>query len=262
MFHKKVLFMIAPCIVLCLTACKSDKTSKPAASPQPITKPAADNEPNKPKLSENAKQPVVSKNPNELRVEHRDGGVFIVNSAQKGKIIHADGGVVLVLEEKPSPTLPDSSADALPDIPTAKPAVKPDPNADLGEKIKDYFFAMDNLQAGPVGVKPRKFAEKLLGNMARNNNEDLEKLKSGMDDIKSKMLKMDPPEPCKDYHSLSIELLEGSMEMLDTLKEAVKSSDKDQLNGLVSKAGILKSKTKKLEKLRKAIENKYLNNKR
>ncbi len=239
-----------------LVACNKNpsiENAPKATDPNPVVT----TKPQKPKtvLPTDNNASNTKKNPNELRVEHRDGGIFIVNNAQKGKIVHSDGGVLLVLEEKPSKEEPSEPEPTVPH--KTIPVTKSDPNAGMADKIKDYFFVMDNFQAGPVGVKPRKFAEKLLANMAKNNNEDLDNLMSGMKDIRTKMKAIEPPEPCVDYHRLSIELLDGSMSMMDDLASAVKSNNKDQLNALVTKATLLKAKTKKLEKLRAAIEKRF-----
>lgn len=256
MFSRNSLLAIAVFVMLVPTGCKTEPPPTEKTPTRPEQKLAVDKV-QEPKSTEEKKtairQPSVGKDPTELRVEHRDGGVFIVNSAQKGKIIHSDGGVILVLEEKPSRQPEDTEQQAIePD--DTKPAPKLNPKADLSERIKDYFFAMDTLQVGPVGVKPKEFAEKLLGNMAKNNTEDLDKLVSSMKDIRKKMMAIDTPEPCRDHHNLSIELLEDSTEMMNDMAEAVKFGKKDQLNGLVSRATSLKAKTKKLERLREAIE--------
>jgi len=188
-----------------------------------------------------------------LRIEGSDGQVLITNNVPKGKIIRSDGGVLIVAEGQPGEEV---DSEAKPE----KVETKPEPGKATNDeqiKVRDYFRQIDLLQAGPIGVKPRQFADGLLGDVAKGDYSGFDRLVEDLKAIRVKAEAIIPPQACRQYHQDTLSATDDSLEILENMAVALKSKEMEKLNSLVQKSGAVQKKTKKIEALRKKIEEKY-----
>jgi hypothetical protein len=239
-------------ILVFLAGCKS-KPDQPPPAPAPDAGPvvAAPVAPDKLAVQP---APAPETDPAELRIEHRDGGVFIVNKAGKGQIIQTDGGVLLTLQQEPGEEPP-----VTPPVAQAAPGKTPPPSGtdDIRGQVQAYLFKMDTLQAGPAGVKPQQFANSIVGNVSKGKLGDFDKLIDDLESVEDKMAAIDPPAPCLEFHKASSAMLDESQEILGEMRDMLKSKQLEKLETLVSRANKLQKQAQKLEKMRAGLQQSY-----
>jgi hypothetical protein len=195
--------------------------------------------------------------PGQLRVEHREGGIFITNDAPKdGAITEKDGQIWIAAKGQPQPE-PDVAPAGSPAGPASAVQPKAPSGVDVRQQVLAYLNQVDALQTGPLGINPRKFSESMAMGIANGKLDDFDKLIEDVDGVEEQLSALDPPDPCQQLHVKLVEVTKESREMLAEIRESLTHRNTTRLQLINTRAQALQAKIQVVEGLQEQIRRQY-----
>ena len=163
---------------------------------------------------------------------------------------HPDGRVLLSNRNL------DGSSHSPP--PTGTPQPTPDPSterirantSDPGS-VATYFQRVDAIRSSDSATDPNVFARDVLSATMKGSTDGFDQLIDDTRRMRDEMAALDPPAACLAYHRESIEALDDSRAILETMKTAIQSGNIGMLTQITQRAGLLQSRAETLEALRR-----------
>ena len=83
--------------------------------------------------------------------------------------------------------------------------------------------------------------------------EGFDDLISDTERMQNEMAAIEPPPECRAYHRESLQTLEDSKEILETMRDSITSGNIQALTQITQRAGVIQSRAKTLDTLRQQI---------
>lgn len=104
---------------------------------------------------------------------------------------------------------------------------------------------------------PQQFAERLTGNLAQGNTADFNELVSDAEKAYDEVRKLSAPEPCREIHRLTLDVMKDGVEILRDLRDAVVQKNISQLQSIEGRARELMSRVKDLDRQQAVVREKF-----
>lgn len=157
----------------------------------------------------------------------------------------------------PEPAAPPAPPAAL--RPVVRPAVPP-PAAGSSERaaVQAYFAAVERIQPAQSG-DPDAVAQQLVGGLAKGDSSGLDGMFQQAQATRARLAAITPPAPCAAFHRESLAVLDGGLEMMQSLKQSLASSGQggSALQDLSARANELKARSEALQAQEKALRQRY-----
>jgi hypothetical protein len=125
------------------------------------------------------------------------------------------------------------------------------------DEVKAYFAAVDKIQAGPAGMSADAFAQQLASEAAQGKSEGFDQLTTDLERMERELKAITPPEPCRQFHELTISSAAEARSLMRDLKTAFTGGATANVQVLAMRAQEAQVRSKKVEESRKALEQKY-----
>ena len=125
------------------------------------------------------------------------------------------------------------------------------------ESVQSYFKAIEKIQPNQLSGDPNAIANNLVSSMSIGDTSGIDNIISITKDAKNKLKNLLPPSPCSNYHSELLQSLEEGLEIMNTLKKAISSSDTSSLMTIASKGKALQSRSTELARKKQALVTRY-----
>ena len=159
--------------------------------------------------------------------------------------------------EPAAPPAPPAAPAAL--RPVVRPAVPP-PAAGSSERaaVQAYFAAVERIQPAQSG-DPDAVAQQLVGGLAKGDSSGLDGMFQQAQATRARLAAITPPAPCAAFHRESLAVLDGGLEMMQSLKQSLASSGQggSALQDLSARANELKARSEALQAQEKALRQRY-----
>ena len=157
----------------------------------------------------------------------------------------------------PEPAAPPAPPAAL--RPVVRPAVPP-PAAGSSERaaVQAYFAAVERIQPAQSG-DPDAVAQQLVGGLAKGDSSGLDGMFQQAQATRARLAAITAPAPCAAFHRESLAVLDGGLEMMQSLKQSLASSGQGgtALQDLSARASELKARSEALQAQEKALRQRY-----
>ena len=157
----------------------------------------------------------------------------------------------------PEPAAPPAPPAAL--RPVVRPAVPP-PAAGSSERaaVQAYFAAVERIQPAQSG-DPDAVAQQLVGGLAKGDSSGLDGMFQQAQATRARLAAITAPAPCAAFHRESLAVLDGGLEMMQSLKQSLASSGQggSALQDLSARANELKARSEALQAQEKALRQRY-----
>jgi len=169
---------------------------------------------------------------------------------------------------------PDAPTPVEAPLPTPSPAAQPAPppvaqavrpaaiSAASGPSeraaVLAYFAAVERIQPAQSG-DPDAVAQQLVGGLAKGDNAGLDGMFQQAQATRARLAAITPPAPCAAFHRESLAVLDGGLEMMQSLKQALAASGQGgtALQDLSARASELKARSEALQAQEKALRQRY-----
>jgi type IV secretory pathway VirB10-like protein len=143
--------------------------------------------------------------------------------------------------------------------PVVRPAVPP-PAAGSSERaaVQAYFAAVERIQPAQSG-DPDAVAQQLVGGLAKGDSSGLDGMFQQAQATRARLAAITPPAPCAAFHRESLAVLDGGLEMMQSLKQSLASTGQGgtALQDLSARASELKARSEALQAQEKALRQRY-----
>lgn len=157
----------------------------------------------------------------------------------------------------PEPAAPPAPPAAL--RPVVRPAVPP-PAAGSSERaaVQAYFAAVERIQPAQSG-DPDAVAQQLVGGLAKGDSSGLDGMFQQAQATRARLAAITAPAPCAAFHRESLAVLDGGLEMMQSLKQSLASTGQGgtALQDLSARASELKARSEALQAQEKALRQRY-----
>lgn len=134
--------------------------------------------------------------------------------------------------------------------PPPPPAKKPPFPKKLAAEVRAYLAAVDEISAGTQDLgNPSDFANDLLNQAIMGDTSGVDSLLSQARQSQSLLVKVRPPECCKEHYRLMLGQMKASVQILQQLKTALETSDSAALTGMARQGASAQNQARQLEKL-------------
>lgn len=159
--------------------------------------------------------------------------------------------VTVTPAERPVVTAPASSQElALSPPPTPVVRKRPPFSAKESNEVRAYLAAVDEIGAGTQDLgNPSDFANDLLNQAVMGDTSGVDSLLGQARASQAALARVKPPESCKPHYRLMLAEMKMSVEILQTLKSALETSDSLALAGMAGKGAAAQRQARELEKL-------------
>jgi hypothetical protein len=164
----------------------------------------------------------------EPHIERGKDGILITNDAPSGARVEERGGEIHIVDDGS-----DASA------------------------VRAYFAQIDAIQAGPAGMSPDAYAQKLVADMSAGDRSGFDGLTSDLARSEKELAAISPPEPCAPYHQALLEAARTGREVMEELRGAMGTGDLGRVQALSARLQGLQATTTRLEQMRKELERRY-----
>lgn len=158
----------------------------------------------------------------------------------------------LVPPPMPVPVAPTSTQELAVSTPSPTPKVRklpPFPSKEA-DQVRAYLAAVDEIGAGTQDLgNPSDFANDLLNQAVMGDTSGVDSLLAQARASQAALGKVRPPESCKAHYRLMSAELKLSLEILQTLKSALETSDSMALAGMATKGSAAQRQARQLEEL-------------
>jgi hypothetical protein len=137
--------------------------------------------------------------------------------------------------------------------PPAAPAAAP--ADDMAKKVAEYFEKADAIDAGPDGNAGGHVMAMLVDGFQKGG--DFSGMQAELARAAAGMRSLTPPEPCREYHQQSLELLAMMSSLFRSLETAIAQEDEEALGALDEKEKLMDAELKRLEEMRKELERRF-----
>ncbi|MBX3171600.1 MAG: hypothetical protein KF760_29595 [Candidatus Eremiobacteraeota bacterium] len=116
--------------------------------------------------------------------------------------------------------------------------------------MRAYLAAVDEIGAGTQDLgNPSDFANDLLNQAVMGDTSGVDSLLGQARASQAALARVKPPESCKPHYRLMLAEMKMSVEILQTLKSALETSDSLALAGMAGKGAAAQRQARELEKL-------------
>ena len=143
----------------------------------------------------------------------------------------------------------ESKSDSV-DPPTARPKAA---KANSNEVVAAYFQQMDVIHSNAGAGDPNAFAMDMIKAGMGGATSGFDRLISDTDRMRREVQRVTPPPSCQRYHEASLEALEESGRMLESLKVAITTRNVQSLGMIAQQSADLQAKAEALTKLQEEI---------
>ena len=157
----------------------------------------------------------------------------------------ADGTIVLSNTKNDE----ESKSDSV-DPPTARPKAE---KANLNDVVAAYFQQVDVIHSNAGAGDPNAFAMDMIKAGMGGATSGFDRLISDTDRMRREVQRVTPPPSCRGYHEASLEALEESGRMLESLKVAITTRNVQSLGMIAQQSADLQAKAEALTKLQEEI---------
>ena len=166
---------------------------------------------------------------------------------------------VAVITASPAPPPPppapvEVASPASQELAVSKPAavvrkLPPFPAKEAGE-VRAYLAAVEQIGAGTQDLgDPSDFANDLLNQAVMGDTSGVDSLLSQARASQAALAQVKPPESCKAHYRLMLSEMKMSVQILQSLKAALETSDSMALAGMAGKGAEAQRQARQLEKL-------------
>jgi hypothetical protein len=163
-------------------------------------------------------------------------------------------------EPAPAPAIPVAPlAPVAPPMPIARPAAtRPDAGASERAAVKAYFAAVERIQPAQTG-DPDAVAQQMVGGLAKGDSSGLDGMFQQAQATRARLAAITPPAPCAAFHRESLAVLDGGLEMMQSLKQSLAAPGQGgtALQDLSARATELKARSEALQAQEKALRQRY-----
>lgn len=206
-------------------------------------------------------QPVATgSTPGAAVIVRTDGGVLLTNRAGPGgSIVERDGRIMIAAEGRPGPEPTPAPAPGEPAAPAGKePApVASEAEAGVGPAVMRYLRRLDALQAGPVGVSPDRYGQRLASGLAKGDTAAFDELVENLSGVLARARRLSPPAPCEQLQAEVVDVLADSRDMLEKVRDLVTRGDLGGLKDLQREAEKLQRRTDAIERMKTELRRRY-----
>lgn len=143
--------------------------------------------------------------------------------------------------------------------PVVRPAIPP-PAAGSSERaaVQAYFAAVERIQPAQSG-DPDAVAQELVGGLAKGDSSGLDGMFQQAQATRARLAAITAPAPCAAFHRESLAVLDGGLEMMQSLKQSLASTGQGgtALQDLSARASELKARSEALQAQEKALRQRY-----
>ena len=138
--------------------------------------------------------------------------------------------------------------------PPPPPAKKPPFPDKQAAEVRAYLVAVDEISAGTQDLgNPSDFANDLLNQAIMGDTSGVDSLLGQARQSQSLLVKVHPPESCKEHYRLMLGQMKASVQILQQLKSALETSDSMALTGMARQGAAAQSQARELEKLNQEL---------
>jgi len=166
-------------------------------------------------------------------------------------------------EPAPAPAAPPASPASAPLAAPPPPVVRPSATthaAGSSERaaVQAYFAAVERIQPAQSG-DPDAVAQQLVGGLAKGDSSGLDGMFQQAQATRARLAAITAPAPCAAFHRESLAVLDGGLEMMQSLKQSLASSGQggSALQDLSARANELKARSEALQAQEKALRQRY-----
>jgi hypothetical protein len=123
--------------------------------------------------------------------------------------------------------------------------------------VAAYFRAVEQIQPQQSG-SPDAVAQQLVAGFAKGDTAGFDDLLRQAQATRDRMAALTPPSPCADYHRESLATLDGGLELMRGIRQAVSGAAGTQTLDLAAAANALKARSEALQEQEKALKQRYL----
>ena len=157
------------------------------------------------------------------------------------------------------PAVVDSTQPPPPPLKREGPlSVMQTPDETVRAAVVAYLTAIDQIQPGQMGGDALEIANKILEGLANADTSGLDELIRRAESSRNRLAALSPPQPCTTHYQESMACMDAGLQILDSIKQAVASSDTDRLFSLSAQANAMHSCSDRLTKEDKAIRQRFL----
>ncbi len=130
------------------------------------------------------------------------------------------------------------------------PPVVPPFAPKVADEVRAYLAAVEDIGAGTQDLgDPSNFANDLLNQAIMGDTSGVDSLLAQTRASQAALAKVKPPESCKAHYRLMLAEMKTSVQILQSLKSALETSDSMALAGMAGKGAAAQRQARQLEKL-------------
>lgn len=126
-------------------------------------------------------------------------------------------------------------------------------------QVRAYFQTFDSLtfDTGIVGETPDAFAQRLLQSITSGDTSAFDEMRQNFISARNTLSAAAAPASCKEHKRLSLQNIDDSLVMLDTLESTLVSGDVSAVSKITAMGKQVQDNTKNLEKTEAALRKEY-----
>jgi len=138
--------------------------------------------------------------------------------------------------------------------PLPSPASKPPFPDNQGAEVRAYLAAVDEISDRTQNLgNPSDFANDLLSQAIMGDTSGVDSLLGQARQSQAQLVKLHPPERCKQHYRLLLGQMKASVQILQQLKVALETSDSIALTGIARQGAVAQTRARQLEKLTQGL---------